>query len=306
MPLLYIHGVNVRDEKASLREAISLAEGLARHVIAPLARDGVGRFSEINIDPELPVFPVYWGDVGVKFAWGLRSLPHIGLNDIFGEIEPAKYLVNRQNVPRFGRIREFFTRMWNVPSRVASVAALTLHRDSWNDQVARFTGDVFHYLRQRGNREHPGPIIRRVLDEIDRAATSHPGEPLIVVTHSMGGNIFMDILNHYRPDSRVDLWISAGGQVGMFEEMKLYQESDPTLRYPFKVDPPGDRVKCWLNVYDPADPFSYLAGPVFSAVTADVCYKTGAGGVGAHTSYFRQRSFYETIREKLREVYREA
>jgi hypothetical protein len=317
MPFLYIHGVNVRDEKASLQEASHLVAGLVRHVVRPLAREQVGRFSEFEIEPEPLVFPVYWGDVGVRFAWGLRSLPRVGMFDALGgfeslpaDLEPKPQLrrstrahANSWSSAVMERIREFLARLRNAPIRLAIVTALTLHRAAWNDELARFTGDVFHYLRHRGDRNSPGEIVKRVLAELDRAQLARPGEPLFIITHSMGGNIFLDVINHFRPDLQVEVWISVGGQVGIFEEMKLFQDSDPRIRHPLKVDEPGGRLQCWLNVYDPADPFSYLAGEVFSSVSADVCYRTGAGGIGAHTSYFRQRSFYEAVREKIRESY---
>ena len=87
-------------------------------------------------------------------------------------------------------------------------------------------GDIFVYLVARGDLRAPGPIVVAVRDAILRAQNqAKPGEPLIVITHSMGGNIFYDLLTYYVPTMNVALWVSVGGQVAQFEEMKLFHAS---------------------------------------------------------------------------------
>ena len=74
-------------------------------------------------------------------------------------------------------------------------------------------------------------------------------EKLIIVAHSMGGNIVYDILTHYMPDLVCDLFLTVGSQVGLLEELKLFHASDraiPTKERP-KV-PRGPTSGGWLRL----------------------------------------------------------
>lgn len=196
------------------------------------------------------------------------------------------------------RAGEFFDRAADAPKRAASLPALQKVRDGLHRELTQFFGDVFVYLNERGEQSTPGPIVKTVLETIQNAPRHHPNEPLIVMTHSMGGNIFYDILTTYAPDMQVDAWISVGGQVGQFEEMKLFRGSDPTLGAPNKVASLKPRVGAWLNVYDPADPFSFKAAPVFEDVT-DQPFLTGSSAFKSHSDYFLRPSFYTMVRERI-------
>lgn len=94
-------------------------------------------------------------------------------------------------------------------------------------RVPLLLGDVTAYLAQRGTAQNPGPIVRTVVADLERAAAS--GGPLIVIAHSMGGNIVYDVLTHFRPDLRVDFLVTVGSQVGLFEELKLFGASRPDI-----------------------------------------------------------------------------
>jgi hypothetical protein len=131
---------------------------------------------------------------------------------------------------------------------------------------------------------------------------SHPQEPLIVVTHSMGGNIVYDILTHFAPELEVDAWISVGSQVGQFEEMKLFRASDPGIVKPSKVRGLKPHVKYWLNVYDPVDLFGFLAAPVFRDLDEDFLFRTGAGDLQSHGAYFKRPRFYREVFSRLERV----
>lgn len=94
--------------------------------------------------------------------------------------------------------------------------------------AARLMGDVMGYFAERGTVVAPGPIVERITASLDEAARDAAvrGEPLVVLAHSMGGNIVYDVLSHFRPDIRVDLLVTVGTQVGLFEELKLFASSD--------------------------------------------------------------------------------
>jgi hypothetical protein len=199
------------------------------------------------------------------------------------------------------RVGELFARVTGAPARVASVTTLGFVRDGVHAELTRFMGDVFVYLKRRGTRDGaPGPIIKRVLGGIQDAVKNHPDEPLIILTHSMGGNILYDILTHFAPELHVDVWVSAGGQVGQFEEMKIFVESDLEVGTPDKVTSLGGRVGLWINVFDPADTLSFLASPIFANVQ-DVQFNSGASLLNAHGTYFKRPSFYDLLLALVKE-----
>jgi hypothetical protein len=189
--------------------------------------------------------------------------------------------------------REFFDRAINIPARGLTLGYLALRRERWNKEASRFLGDVFVYLKERGSKDEPGPIISTVLNDINKAiaAKRDPQEPLIIITHSMGGNIVYDILTYYKPDLRIDIWISVGGQVGRFEEMAIFQLSG-------EVENLKDKVGYWLNVYDPADIFSFKAADIFPNAQ-DVEYLTGASLLNPHDAYFKRPSFYRLLYQHI-------
>lgn len=96
-------------------------------------------------------------------------------------------------------VGEIFDRARDAPGRVASIPVLDWKRDRLHRNIARFLGDVFHYLKERGDKAQPGPIASGLVDTIRSAPKNHPDEPTIVMTHSMGGNVLYDILTYYAP-----------------------------------------------------------------------------------------------------------
>jgi pimeloyl-ACP methyl ester carboxylesterase len=199
-------------------------------------------------------------------------------------------------------VREGAGRTVGLPARVAGSAVVAASRSKLHGHLARFMGDIFVYLDERGDRTHPGPIPQIVIDAVAAAiaARTHDDPHVVIVGHSMGGNIVYDVLTHYRPDLEIDVLVTVGSQVGMFEEFKIFHESDEAV--PVR---PGDRVakpaniKQWINVFDKQDILSFVAGKVFSGVE-DFEYSTGASALGAHTSYFKRPSFHKRLNERLR------
>ncbi|MFN4033098.1 MAG: hypothetical protein ACK4ME_05655 [Fimbriimonadales bacterium] len=174
-----------------------------------------------------------------------------------------------------------------------------LLRPALTPLVAQLMGDVMTYLAHRGEREMPSAILQEVRD----ALTPVPDEPLIVLTHSMGGNIFYDLISYYAPEAQVDAWVSVAGQVGLFEELKLFKASDPAVRFPNRVAK-SPNLGYWLNVYDPVDVLGFAAEPIFDGVE-DVSYQTGSGWAAhAMFSYFAAPRFYEALAPKLAESLR--
>jgi hypothetical protein len=200
------------------------------------------------------------------------------------------------------RLKESLERITSLPGSAMSSAVLKLGRKNTHLGAAQFLGDVFQYLDKRGDKGAPGPIIKKVLGEFmsARDARTSDDPKLIVLGHSLGGVISYDILTYFDPSIQVDVLITVGSQVALFEEMALYRASRPD----FLPNPASDRVprpanvRQWLNVLDPNDVFSFRAEGVFEGVK-DFQYETGYGPMSAHSGYFRRPSFYERLGERL-------
>jgi hypothetical protein len=161
-----------------------------------------------------------------------------------------------------------------------------------------FLGDVFSYLAD------PQPIIREVITALQAAAAKRTpaDDKLIVVAHSMGGNIIYDVLTTYERDFSVDLLVTVGSQVGLFKELRLFREdreSGPPRTSPGRVRRPK-AVKAWLNIFDPLDVLGFAAEGVFEGVR-DFAFSNQAGPLDAHSLYFFRPIFHERLRARMAE-----
>jgi hypothetical protein len=184
----------------------------------------------------------------------------------------------------------------NVIGANASKAAVGLWRPALQHHASDFLGDVFAYLKKRGTKEAPGPIVTIVAGAIAAAAAVRTdSDPLIVIGHSMGGDIAYDIFSHFRPDLRCDVFCTVGSQVGLFEELKLFEASndDVPANGTRSVERPPN-VGRWINVFDSNDVLAFATKGVFSG-TEDFRYATGRWTLEAHSAYFRIASFYDRL-----------
>jgi len=171
--------------------------------------------------------------------------------------------------------------------------------------ITNFIGDVFVYLAKRGEAEAPGQIITDFLDALLEAKQSQAAEPLVVLSHSMGGQIVYDCATYYIPRNpkyaniTIDYWVSAASQVGLFEEMKLFKCSNPATRAPQKVVPAHWHVRHWYNVWDPHDILSYETAPIFYGAD-DERFESDLPIHLAHFGYLSSPVFYRRIGEKIR------
>lgn len=207
--------------------------------------------------------------------------------------------------PRFG-VGRFFQRAGQLFAGsvldglgdFASTQFLRRSRRPLNATLGRFFGDVFVYLDRRGGSASPGPIPLRLLNDIEVARQAAPNEPLVVVGHSLGGVISFDLLQSFRPDLEVDVFVSVGSQVAHFEELKLYRGSDPAIGPQGRAPVPAN-VARWINVYDEVDIFAYAAERVFDRVDRDLPYDTKTYVIKAHGAYLDQSRFYRWLRAHL-------
>lgn len=168
-----------------------------------------------------------------------------------------------------------------------------------------FFGDVFAYLA------HRKPIQDIILEALLRAAQNrNDADPLVVVAHSMGGNIVYDLLTSVLADSEfhVDALVTVGSQVGLFKELALYAEDGtssvipelPAERSPAKVPKP-ESVGTWINVFDPIDVLGFAAAGVFEEVR-DFAFSNETSPLDAHTLYFFRPRFHHRLRARLVEA----
>ncbi|TDN68245.1 hypothetical protein [Paraburkholderia sp. BL10I2N1] len=177
-------------------------------------------------------------------------------------------------------------------------------------KLATFIGDAFRYLTEREDGAQPGPIASTVLQTLQQAAalSREKKEPLVVISHSFGGEIVYDILTHYAKDSdlEIDAWVTVGSQVGLFEEMSLLWSSPGRVdraATPREAIASPTRAKRWLNIVDTNDVLGFLVLPVFTAAVPDTVhdfkYNTGYPVTGAHSGYFKWPSFYKRLAQRL-------
>ncbi|MBK8733720.1 MAG: hypothetical protein IPL93_12940 [Actinomycetales bacterium] len=158
-----------------------------------------------------------------------------------------------------------------------------------------FVGDILRYLDGRGRPGAPGPIIERVVDGLhEAAAAGKVGEPLVVLTHSMGGQLVYDTLTAFDPGVRVDFWCASGGQVGFFVELGVFLEAtDPDAR-PFA----DDTVGYFWNAWSSSDVLSFpTEGRVPGAHDSDFAYDGTL--IANHMSYLHDPAFYATLAAKV-------
>jgi hypothetical protein len=93
------------------------------------------------------------------------------------------------------------------------------------------------------------------------------------------------------------LLVTVGSQVGMFEELKLFRASDPTLRAGTTV-PLSTNIKRWLNVFDTADVLGYATARIFNQ-SRDFEFSTAVTALTAHSMYFDRPEFYDRLRTRI-------
>lgn len=206
------------------------------------------------------------------------------------------------------RVAESASRVAHAPGFVLS-RALAEARGPLNDRVTTFIGDVFVYLAGRGEPGAPGPIPKAVLDVMRVAASRRltADEPMVLLTHSMGGQIAYDLVTSFLPDEpdaatlRVDFWCATASQVGLFQELDLFVTHPP--RASAAPAPSPAQLGYWWNVWDYNDFLSYTAAGVVSGVD-DESYSSGLSVLSAHSGYLRRPSFYRRFADKLEAAHR--
>ena len=68
MPLVFIHGVNTRDTDEDYARSVAARRTMFEQLVVPtVVKQGFPTFSVAS--------DIYWGNLGVSFGWGLRTIP---------------------------------------------------------------------------------------------------------------------------------------------------------------------------------------------------------------------------------------
>ena len=188
--------------------------------------------------------------------------------------------------------------------RVKVVQKVAQLRGQVEEMMPYFLGDIVKYLGSRGTPAQPGPIQQRVLTALRemQAIKQQTDEPLIVVTYSMGGQLFYDAMNAFVPaqsdlqDLKVDFWCAAGSQLGLFAALDLFWQEDPTQ----PLSKPAQVAYLW-NAWSPSDLLSF-AGAGLIEGAQDIVVGLTQDATKAHAAYMTDPMFYEALRRKIRMV----
>lgn len=195
-----------------------------------------------------------------------------------------------------------------ISDRLRNMAGLGLtagFRDELNPLAGKFLCDVFVYLKDSSKRKEIRDCIRADLMKAFEGKAN--GEPVVVVGHSMGGVILVDMLSDPAEVSllknKIDLLVTVGSQPGFFEEYKLFEVSDRNIGKDkkTKIAPALLGAKVWWNVYDPVDILSFKCVGIFEEVT-DFEFSSAVGLLDAHTAYFKRPKFFERLRERAEKL----
>ena len=181
----------------------------------------------------------------------------------------------------------------SVTSHIAAAAFTGPVRKLFHERLFLFIGDSFLYFGQRGTERAPGPIVQRVCTALDEASAKRTkSDPLIVVAHSMGGNIMSDIVSYFRPDQEIDILITVASQFPLFADLHMFPGLDTRSR---PISKPAN-VKRWINFFDVNDVFGFTAHPMFTGIE-DIDFASGRLGIATHADCFKFISLYERMAE---------
>jgi hypothetical protein len=242
-------------------------------------------------------------------AHGLMQLQRAnGIGDFLGGVlKAAGNFIVRLIVTVESKDGDAIARLLGGIRRPLTTAITTFFGDVFKYQTRRYAVDP---LTKQVNPNTPGPIPKTFLDALLPAAVeaNQKNEKLVVVSHSMGGQIVYDAVTHFmRKDSRfkdvvIDVWVAAACQCAVFEEMKILSES--VTKYNLKTGKVPNpttlgHLRHWTAVWDPTDILSFTSKAVFDRVD-DQFFISGLSPLEAHGGYLQSPEFYQRIANLVR------
>ena len=155
------------------------------------------------------------------------------------------------------------------------------------DLSTRFFGDIFLNLR------HGDDIRQMIRDTINQASP-----PVLVMAHSLGGDIMFDLLTRADPP-KVAMLVTVGSQVPFFYAMDGLHSIQPDYD---NGKPKGASTKQafefpWINVYNVNDLLSFRASGVFQWPNlTEFHLESKVPFPMSHGTYFSDSKFYEFVK----------
>jgi hypothetical protein len=144
-----------------------------------------------------------------------------------------------------------------------------------------------------GYHAHRTSILRVLRAELDRAARSARGRPVLPLALSLGGIALIDLLGTW-PEAPVEACVTVGSQAPL-----LYTfDAIPSL--PYDESEPPDLAVSWLNIYDSRDFLSFVAEPLFRrsdglTSVVDLRVRSGKDFPKSHGSYWEIPAVWDAI-----------
>jgi hypothetical protein len=153
-------------------------------------------------------------------------------------------------------------------------------RGALTDATYPGAGDILLY-QARGDR-----IRARIAAKV-AAAT----EPVVLLTHSLGGIAAVDLLAS-QPLPQVRLLVTVGSQAPFLYEIGALWSLGHNDRLP-------SHVPAWLNIYDPRDLLSYVGAPLFPGRVEDVMVNNKQPFPQSHSAYWSNPKVWDAIVPRL-------
>ena len=231
------------------------------------------------------------GKAGQIFSGGASSS---SIADMLTADAPAEFGIGSTILDAVNKVTDY------VRNAVSTLGFGAI-RGKLTPAVGLFLGDVFVYLQDGEIRQKIRAEVRSMLIQAHAAAKAGKG-PLVIVGHSMGGVILVDMLANpgaaqLPDDLLVDALLTVGSQPGFFATLDLLAHNPPDGSARRKPD----CVRNWFNVFDPIDPLAFRTDMIFKDAE-DFAFNSVAGITEAHSKYFQRPQFYARSRKRLREL----
>lgn len=158
---------------------------------------------------------------------------------------------------------------------------VTRRRGALSDATSPAAGDIMRY------QAHGSGVRGYIRQVVADAIAGHPGRPVTLLAHSLGGVACVDTLIEELIPGVVRL-VTVGSQAPFFYEI------DALRALPYGKPLP-DRFPAWLNIYDGRDFLSYIAAGVFPGRVTDRRVDNGQPFPQAHSAYWRNAAVWEHI-----------